>query len=123
MLTGTVIAESLRIGSELRVPSMRIVRVERVDVSASSTPAQPDVFTLMDLEADDEVADRLADTLAATLADGPAWYADFRAGDEHVVVFPGRIFRYTVGDAGGRQEAVEYGRGVGIPEPQLDWGD
>jgi hypothetical protein len=37
------------------------------------------------------------------------------------VVFAGRIFRYPCGDASGRAEAAAYGRGVGVPEDQLDW--
>ncbi|GIE99673.1 hypothetical protein [Paractinoplanes rishiriensis] len=121
MLTGTILAESLRVGSDLSVPSLRVVRIRRDDVSASSTPTQPDVFTVLQFEADDAVADQLADALAEMLIDGPNWYADFRAGAEHVVVFPGRIFRYAVGDEDGRAAAVAYGRQLGIPEPQLDW--
>jgi hypothetical protein len=79
------------------------------------------VFTVLEFEADDAVADELAETLAGLLIEGPNWYADFRAGAEHVVVFPGRIFRYAVGDQDGRAAAVEYGRQLGIPESQLDW--
>lgn len=51
------------------------------------------------------------------------WYADFRVGDEHVVVFAGRIFRYHIGDDAGRNEAVEYGLAAGTPPHQLDWGE
>ncbi|MEU4236318.1 hypothetical protein [Actinoplanes sp. NPDC026619] len=123
MLTGCILAESLRVGAELRFPDMRITRIHRADVSASASPTQPKIFTEINFEAPDEYADELAETLAGALAEGPDWYADFRAGDDHVVIFPGRIFRYSVGDARGRAEAVTYGRDLGIPEAQLDWGD
>ncbi|GIM94335.1 hypothetical protein [Paractinoplanes toevensis] len=123
MLTGCILAESLRVGAELHFPALRITRIARADVSASASPTQPTVFTEINFEAPDEYADELAATLAGALAEGPNWYADFRAGDDHVVVFPGRVFRYRVGDPAGREEAVRYGRDQGIPEPQLDWGD
>jgi len=49
--------------------------------------------------------------------------ADFIVGDDHVVVFANRIFRYRIGDDAGREEAVSWGRSVGTPDHQLDWGD
>jgi hypothetical protein len=123
VLAGRIIAESLAIGVALDVPSLRLTRVLREDVAGSSSPRQPDVFTLLDVEADDEHADALAEALAAALVEGPGWYADFRVGADRVVVFPRCVFRYPVGDAAGRLAAVEHGRTLGIPEPQLDWGD
>jgi hypothetical protein len=50
-------------------------------------------------------------------------YADFRAGGDHVVVFAGKVFRYRRGDQDGRAEVMDYGRAMGVPEPQLDWPD
>ena len=51
------------------------------------------------------------------------WYADFRVGADHVVVFAHRVFRYRIGDQPARDEAVAWGRAAGTPEHQLDWGD
>jgi hypothetical protein len=129
MLTGRIILESLRVGSELRVPGLVTTWIGRQDVSSSTAPFQPDVWTLLDFEAPDESYDTLVDGLAGALVAGQGWYADFRVraneganvGDDHVVVYPGRVFRYRVGDAAGRAEAMEYGRKEGIPENQLDW--
>jgi hypothetical protein len=123
MLTGCILAESLEVGTELHFPDMRITRIARADVSSTASATQPPIFTEINFEAPDEYAEELAETLAAALSDGPNWYADFRTGPDHVIVFPGRVFRYRVGDAAGRAEAVAHGRAQGIPEPQLDWGD
>ena len=120
---GRIIAESLRAGVELDLPSLRLLRIAREDVSGSRGPDQPDTFTHLDVDAPDEAADDLASALAGALTDGPGWYADFRVGDDHVVVFPGRVFRYAVGDAEGRRAAVEYGMAIGVPRHQLDWAD
>jgi hypothetical protein len=123
MLRGRLLAESLRVGADLRIPALRVVRVGRHDVSGSTTNAQPGVWTFLDFEAPEEVADELADALAGALTRDPGWYADFEVGNDHVVVFAGRVFRYAKGDRAGRAAAADYGRTVGVPDHQLDWGE
>ncbi|MBQ0981431.1 hypothetical protein [Micromonospora sp. M61] len=123
MLRGRLLTESLRVGVDVRVPSLRVVRVGRHDVSDSISAAQTSVWTFLDFEAPDDVADEVASALAGSLVSDQGWYADFEVGDDHVVVFPGRVFRYAKGDRAGRDAAVEYGRSVGVPGHQLDWGD
>jgi hypothetical protein len=80
-------------------------------------------MTFVEWEADGDDVDALAQALADALEPADGWYADFTAGDERVVVFAGKVFRYRRGDAAGRAEAVAYGRSVGTPEHQLDWGE
>jgi hypothetical protein len=123
MLRGRLLTESLRVGADLRVPSLRVVRVGRHDVSGSTSTGQPGIWTFLDFEAPDDVADELAEALAGALASDQGWYADFEVGDDHVVVFAGRVFRYAKGDRASRDAAVAYGRAVGVPEHQLDWGE
>ncbi|MEH0830595.1 MULTISPECIES: hypothetical protein [unclassified Micromonospora] len=102
---------------------MSITRVRREDVSGSASEVQPPVWTLLDFEAADEVADELSQALAQSLASDGGWYTDFTVGGDRVVVFANRIFRYRRDDHASRDEATEYGRTVGVPEHQLDWGD
>ena len=122
MLTARIIAESLRPGVELAVPGLRLTRMARVEVPDGS-PTQPRIWTLIDVAGPDEIADELGAALAEALVDGPDWYADFSTGPDHVIVFPGRIFRYAIGDQEGRRAAADYGAALGIPQAQLDWGD
>ncbi|WP_436533897.1 hypothetical protein [Actinoplanes sp. HUAS TT8] len=121
MVKGRIVAESLRTGAALVVPGLELTRVSRVGVSAPG-PGQPAVWTLLDVAAPSERAEELAAALSAALLPDGGWYADFRAGGDHVVVYAGRIFRYAVGDVAGRDEAVAHGRSAGVPEAQLDWG-
>ena len=136
MLEGTLLAESLRVGQDLRVADLRLTRIGRHDVSQStvqsadtaegsggfgSTEAQPGIWTFVEFEAPDERAGELADALAGALIAELGWYADFTVADERVVVFAGKVFRYQVGDEAARREAVEYGLAVGTPPHQLDW--
>ena len=120
MLTGRVLAESFRAGGDILVPGLRVTQVTRTAVGPSRAPGQPEVWTLIDVEGPDALAD---EAWSAGLFENQTWYADFRVAQEHVVVFPGRVFRYAVGDHAARRAAVEYGRRTGVPEPQLDWGD
>jgi hypothetical protein len=123
MVKGTLLAESLKIGAELSVAGLRLARVSRRDVSASVPAAQPPVWTFLEFEADDAAAGPLAEALARSLLAEGGWYADFRAADDYVVVFAGKVFRYRCGDQAGRAEAMDYGRAMGVPEHQLDWPD
>ncbi|HEX5333696.1 MAG TPA: hypothetical protein VFW79_13730 [Cellulomonas sp.] len=123
MLKGALLAESLRVGAELIVPGLRVTRLSRVDVSASALSTQPGVWTFVEFEAEDEQAVPLAEALKGALLAEGGWYADFRVGDDHVVVFASRVFRYCRGDAGARCEVVAYGASVGVPAHQLDWAD
>jgi len=123
MVKGTLHAESLKIGAELSVAGLRLTRVSRRDVSASVSAVQPPVWTFLEFEADDAVAGPLAESLARSLLAEGGWYADFRADDDHVVVFAGKVFRYQRGDQDGRAGAIDYDRAMGVPEHQLDWPD
>jgi hypothetical protein len=123
MVNGTLLAESLQIGAEVSVAGLRLTRIYRRDVSASVSTTQPPVWTFLDFEAGDEAAGPLAESLARSLLAEGGWYADFGVGDDHVVVFSGKVFRYQRGDQDGRAEAMAYGRAVGVPEHQLDWPD
>lgn len=119
MIEGTLIAESLRIGTSLENLDLTVRKISRYRVP-DVTPDQPSIWTVLDFAADEGQADRLARTFADAL-EQPGWYVNFESPAESFVMFPGRIFRYPRGDAAGRDEAQAYGRQLAIPEPQLDW--
>ena len=120
MLTGVIIAESLRTDAPLDGKFIRITRVTRVAVDGT-TDGQPPVWTLLEFEAEEERAEALAGQLAAVLDPAGAWYVDFQAADESFVVFAGKVLHYRQGDADGRRAAERYARSIGVPESQLDW--
>jgi hypothetical protein len=123
MIRGRLVAEGVMAGSALEFSGVRFTRLERVDVGDSAASTQPQLWTLIDFEADDDaVADVLAEGLAGVLIAADGWYADFTVGDDHVVVFANKVFRYRRGDDDARSAAVSYGLQVGTPAHQLDWG-
>jgi hypothetical protein len=103
MLRGRLLAESLRVGMDLEIADLKVVRLGRHDVSESTTPfedverspirvgsgataSQPKVWTFVDFEAPAERADELAQALAGMLERQDGWWADFTVGDDRVVV-------------------------------------
>jgi hypothetical protein len=120
MIEGGLIAESLRIGTNLENLTLTVLKISRFR-PGDTAACQPDIWTLLEFEADEAGADELARTFAAVLDDQPGWYVNFQSSATSFVVFPGRIFRYPRGDKAGRADAEAYGRQLAIPESQLDW--
>ena len=123
MVKGTLITESLRIGAVLEVDALTVSRIFRRDVAATVTSAQPRVWTFVEFEGPDEIADTLARSLAGTLLREGGWYADFSVGNDRVVVFADRVFRYVRGDRKERRKIEEYAAADGVPRQQIDWVD
>lgn len=119
-LTGTLIAESLRVGAVLDDLGLTVRKISRADVGDVDA-GQPLTWTFFEFEAADEDAPRLAEALSESLDPSVGWYCDFRTAAETFVVFGGRVFRYPRGDRAARSEAEAYGRSVGVPDSQLDW--
>ena len=119
MIDGTLITESLRVGTTLDDLRLTVRSISRYR-AVGTTPDQPGVWTVIEFEADEATAGELAQAFADVLA-GPGWYVNFQSPAESFIVFPGRIFRYPRGDAAGRADAQAYGRRLAIPDPQLDW--
>lgn len=120
MTRAYIIGESMRVGSSLTDLKATLVSVDRHSVS-NAAPNQPTVWTVVTFETSLEPGE-LAARFSKILDDRPAlWYTHFRAGEELFVVFPGRLFRYPVGDKAGKTQAQEYARSIGVPGRQVDW--
>ena len=119
MLEGTLIAESLRVGTTLADLNLTVRKISRYR-AGGTTPDQPGIWTALDFESGESDARELAEAFAGVL-DQPGWYVNFQSPAESFIVFPGKIFRYPRGDAAGRAAAQAHGRRLAIPEPQLDW--
>ncbi len=121
MVAGYVLVEGMRVGARLEGLALTLTKIERYAVRNASAE-QPSAWTTVEFEFAEEEAERVAEALAEVVAEGP-WYTDFTVGDETFVIFARRTFRYRRGDDAGRAEAAAYGRSVGGPESQLDWGE
>jgi hypothetical protein len=119
MLSGLLLKESL--SDQGILDRLNVTKTETWNVSNASGD-QPNVWTAISFEADDGEAAVVAEELSRTLK-SPGWYIDARQGDEVIVIFPNRIFRYQRGDQAGKTEAQNYALSIGIPPSQVDWGD
>ena len=119
MIEGTLITESLRVGTSLENLKLTVRKISRY-IAGGTTPDQSEIWTVLDFEADEAAAAELAESFGDAL-DRPGWYVNFQSPSESFVVFSGRIFRYPRGDEAGRAEAQAYGRQLAVPEAQLDW--
>lgn len=122
MLEGVLIAESLRVGTELSGIPLQVTKISRIEVAAPA-PGQPQQWTILDFTAKEGDAERLAEQMAACLAPTGGWYVNYNTATQAFVVFPGKVFRYPRGRAEGRRDAEAHGGSIGIPESQLDWQD
>src|SRR5215831_5967958 len=96
MIEGTLIAESLRVGTVLKDLKLTVHKISRYR-ARGTTPDQPEIWTTLDFEAEETQAEELARTFSDGLHQ-PGWYVNFESPAENFVVFPGRIFRYPRGD-------------------------
>jgi len=123
MASGTLIAESLRVGTVLDGPPLTVGEIRRVEAGISDEQRAAGLaerWTLIAFEVADEGAAELADALAGVL-DTPGWYADLHTAARSFVVFAGRVFAYDRGDAAGRAAAEAHARAHGVPDEQVDW--
>ncbi len=122
MIEGTLIGESLRVGTTLEAIPLSVRRITRADAALSPdqiAAGLPSRWTIIEFQAEDRLAEPLAEVLARSL-EPVGWYVNFQSPGKMFVVFPGRIFRYRRSDEAARAKAQAYGRSLGIPEPQLD---
>jgi hypothetical protein len=118
MLTGLLLKESL---TDLNVlVLLQITKTETWNVD-NAADFQPKVWTAISFTADEDQAADIAEKLRCALK--PAWFIDASTTSHKYVIFPEKVFCYRKGDSQQRAQAVEYGRSLGIPPHQLDWGE
>jgi hypothetical protein len=120
VVTGVLIAESLRPGAGLEGVTLTVSRITREN-AGDPLAGQPRTWTFIEFVAAAGDAERLSTMLSRALDDRLGWYCDFRSPTETFVVFSEQVFRYPRGDGDGRSRAETHARSIGVPESQLDW--
>jgi hypothetical protein len=123
MAQGTLILESLNLGTAIKEFRFSVTEIERKKVKLSPEEIEdgvPDIWSAIEFEIDDDQVPALAETLSKVL-DARGWWVNFQTKTESFIVFSGRLFRYRRGDVTGRREAQAYARALRVPERQLDW--
>jgi hypothetical protein len=118
--TGGLLAESLAEDAVVDGISLTVTKVFRAAVGDIAA-GQPRDWTFIEFSVPAPSVDALAESFSRALRKVGGWYCDFHSDVEVVVVFYGRVFRYSKGDRIRRAEVEAYARSVGAPEAQLDW--
>ncbi|OGE76545.1 MAG: hypothetical protein A3K06_02115 [Candidatus Doudnabacteria bacterium RIFCSPHIGHO2_01_52_17] len=116
---GTIIEESLRNKQILESVKILQTKVERV-TEKHKTPWIKQ-WTLHTVEIPEELANQLAENLSSDLDEEHAWYADYKNGEHHYIVYRGKIFKVDLKNPVLYKEAKQYGISLGIPEYQVDF--
>lgn len=118
-LHGAIIAESLLVGFVLEQVPLTVTRLSRTAIT-DPAPSQPEVWTLLEFEADSDNADVLSRHLSSGLA-SPGWYGSFDCDGEVWVIFPGRVFHYERANIATHNQVCRYAHAAGVPDDQCDW--
>lgn len=116
---GLVLKESLENASVL--DQITITKTE-VWHPKNAAPHQSKTWTATSFEIEEEKADNLAEKFSQVLKP-KGWYISMSTNIWRWIIFPNKVFKYKKGDAKSREDAMKFGRGVDIPEAQLDWED
>lgn len=119
MFTGLLLKESLK--DESVMDLVHITKIETWDVEHAAI-FQPKVWTAIYFEGDESEIDYIVLELSQSLKPR-GWYINISTKEYAYVIFPNKIFKYREGDKEEEKEAIEYGRSIGIPDRQLDWGE
>ena len=115
--TGLILRESLVNESALRF--VEIVKTETWEVPHHGL-SQPLTWTALHIQGEVSSIEEFTHSLATSMKSA-GWYANFTLETEEFVVFPGKVFRYKIGDLESKQAAKAFGLQLMIPERQLDW--
>ena len=118
---GVIIEESLEDKSVLDEITILDTRVSQV-TAGTKTPWL-DHWTLHGVEIPEEKAESVARKISQSIdpAHQGSWFADFANDKWHYVIFRDRVFLINRRDRVQYDEAVQYGRSIGIPAHQLDF--
>lgn len=119
--SGVIIEESLEDKAVLRELTISKTEVEKV-TAEHKTPWVKQ-WTLHSFEVPEDRADTVAEKIAKSLdaAKKHAWYADFKNSQFHYIIFRDKVFKIDRSNNAQYQDAVTFGKSLGIPDYQLDF--
>ncbi len=116
---GTIIEESLddtKVLNQVRIVSTRVSKV----TNRHQTPWLKQ-WTLHTVKIASKIADTTAQILSLDLERKHPWFADFKNGKTHYIVFPHKIFKVDMQSKEQYDLAKAYGISLGIPDYQVDF--
>lgn len=111
MYKGCIIKES--ISDELILDLLEIERTE-----LWKTDGIPKYWTAIFFESKvEDFPEKLSKVLTGN------WYVDMKIDNTKIIVFKGKVLKYTIGNSAEKAIVLDYCRCMGIPEQQMDWSE
>ncbi len=117
--TGVIIEESLENKDVLR--KVKIVKTKIEQVTEKHKTSWIKRWTLHTVKIPENQAAIIAVELSRALDSQHRWYADFKNGTHHFIIFRNKIFHIDRKSKEQYDSAKQYGIALGIPEYQVDF--
>jgi len=115
---GLLLKESLKDLEVLKL--IKIVKEEKWDIPKERlADYQPNIWNAVYYEGDEKDYKTISKKLSKAM--NSKWYINMNTPTKEIVIFPEKIFEYEKGNKQKKEEAIKYGKSLGIPEKQLDW--
>ncbi len=101
--------------------AVRIIRKKVEKATKEHHTPWVKTWTLCTVEIPESRAEGIARKVRRSLTSKHNWYADFKNGRKHYIIFKHRIFRINRNSAEEYRKATEYGISIGIPAQQVDF--
>ena len=116
---GIIIEESLENKDVLQ--KVKIIKTEIEEVTEEHKTPWVKQWTLHTVEILENQADEITEDLSKSLDPEHSWYADFKNGDYHYVIFRNKVFKVDRSKPEQYSEVTKYGVSLGIPDYQLNF--
>ena len=116
---GVIIEESLENKNVLR--NVKIVKTKVEKVTDKHKTPWIKKWTLHNVEISEEYAEKIVEEISKSLDSKHNWYADFKDGKTHFIIFRNKIFKIKRTSKEQYDKVKEYGISLGIPEYQVDF--
>ncbi len=116
---GIIIEESLEDTAILKM--LNIVKTEIEPVTEGHKTPWIKQWTMHTVEIPEGSANEIAQQLSQALDSEHSWYADFKNGTTHFIIFRNKVFKVDRSKPEQYEEVKKYGVSLGIPEYQLDF--
>ena len=117
--TGIIIEESLENKDILKKIKILSTKIEPV-TKKHRTPWLKQ-WTLYTVEINADKVAKIATEISKCLESAHNWYADFKNGELHFIVFRNKVFRIDKTSKEQYDQVKKYGISLGIPEYQVDF--
>lgn len=116
---GVIIEESLENKAVLK--KVKVTSTEIDPVTERSKTPWVENWTLDTVEIPENKASKIAKELSESLDSKHNWYADFKNGTHHYIIFRNRVFYIDRTKKVEYERASQYGISLGIPDYQVDF--